>query len=67
MIGNLDILRAACILIKQHGDEAALSAGMKADAYLDQGNTDGHLLWMSIANAVKELQRQDRRSDELIH
>jgi len=37
MSSDLDIYRAANLLIKQHGDEAAIQAAMRADQLLDAG------------------------------
>ena len=37
MLDEIDIYRAANLLIKQHGDEAAIFAARQADACLEQG------------------------------
>ncbi len=41
MIPDLDIYRAAQVLIKQHGQDAPIHAAMRADAMLDKGDLDG--------------------------
>ncbi len=41
MIPDLDIWRAAQIMVKRYGDGAATEAAMRADEFLDQGNMDG--------------------------
>jgi hypothetical protein len=41
MIYDLDILRAANILIKRHGVDAAMLAAQRADELLEEGDTDG--------------------------
>ena len=37
MLTNLDIYRSAQVLIRQHGEDAALEAAMRADAMLEKG------------------------------
>ena len=41
MISDLDIYRAANLLIKQHGAEAEFVAAQRADQMLDRGDVDG--------------------------
>ncbi len=48
MLSDLDLWRAANVLIKRYGDGAATEAAMRADEFLDQGNLDGKRLWMRI-------------------
>ena len=38
MIHDLDIYRSAQILIREHGEDAALEAAMRADAMLERGD-----------------------------
>ena len=52
---DLDIYRAANLLVKQHGAEATIHAAMNADAMLDQGDLDGERVWLRIREAVDEL------------
>lgn len=40
MISDLDILRASHVLIREHGADAALEAGMRADRMLDRDDAD---------------------------
>ncbi len=42
MTPNLDIYRAANILVKQHGPDAPIHAAMRADAMLEKGGLDGY-------------------------
>jgi hypothetical protein len=57
MIDDLDILRAANILIKRHGVDAALVAAHRADELLEAGDTGGCAIWKRILSAVTELTR----------
>jgi hypothetical protein len=56
MISDLDIWRAANLLIRQHGDLAEIEASRLADLMLDRGDRDGELLWLRIRRAIAELQ-----------
>ena len=57
MIDDLDILRAASILIKRHGADAAIEAARQADELLEAGGMDGCAIWKRILSAVAELTR----------
>ncbi len=41
MVEEIDKYRSANLLIKRHGDEAAIFAAMQADACLEKGDLDG--------------------------
>jgi hypothetical protein len=56
MISDLDIWRAANLLIKQHGSLAELEACRLADLMLDRGDRDGQLVWLRIRRAIAELE-----------
>ncbi len=55
MTSDLDIYRAAAILVKDHGEDAPIHAAMRADELLDQGDLDGKVGWLRILATVKEL------------
>ncbi len=67
MIADMDIWRAANLLVKQHGDDAAIVAAQRADELLASGDMDGEIVWMRILAAVKELQRGERQPDEAVN
>ena len=56
VISDLDIWRAANLLIRQHGPDAELEAAKRADLMLERGDLDGQALWKRIRRAVAELQ-----------
>jgi hypothetical protein len=56
MVSDLDIWRAANLLIQKHGADAELEAAKRADLMLDRGDYDGRLLWMRIRRAIEALQ-----------
>ena len=56
MISDLDIWRAATLLIRQHGADAELEAAKRADLMLERGDLDGQALWKRIRRAIVGLQ-----------
>ncbi len=67
MISDLDIYRAARVIIKQYGQDAPIHAAMRADAMLEAGDQDGYAVWRRILRAVEELQRVAPMSREAPH
>jgi hypothetical protein len=64
MTEDIDIWRAAHLLLKRHGADAAIVAAQRADELLAQGDLDGQSIWKRIVNAVRELQRTKLTADE---
>lgn len=56
MISDLDIWRAAHMLVKQHGVDAETVAARRTDELMEREDWDGHAVWLRIAGAVIELQ-----------
>jgi len=56
MEGDLDILRCASLMIRQHGEEAAIFAAQRADALLEEGDQEGKRVWTKIVAAIAGLQ-----------
>ena len=67
MTADLDILRAANELIKQHGEDAPIHAAMRSDALLKTGDLDGQAVWKRVLKAVEELQSKERPEGERLH
>jgi hypothetical protein len=65
MIDDPDILRAAKLLIDQHGGDAPIRAAQRADELLDVGDMDGAMVWRRILAAIDELQRGLREGELL--
>ncbi len=59
MIPDLDIYRAANLLVKQYGEDAPIEAAMKADVMLDKGYLEGYAVWKRVLRAVEELSQRD--------
>jgi len=56
MISKLDIYRAANMLIERHGADAIIEAAKMIDAMLDRGDLEGRAVWLSIKQAITDLQ-----------
>ena len=56
MISELDIYRAANLLIERHGADALIEAARLIDRMLERGDGDGQLVWMHIRRAIEALQ-----------
>jgi hypothetical protein len=67
MISDLDIYRSANVLIREHGEDAALDATTWAIAMLDKGDLNRYAVWKRILRAVEEILRPERREDEGTH
>ncbi len=67
MLSDLDLWRAAQVMVKHYGDGAATEAAMRADEFLDQGNIDGKRIWTRIMQAIEELQRERPGDGEAVH
>jgi hypothetical protein len=57
MIDDRDIWRAAQLLLKRHGEDAAVQAAQRADELLAEGDSEGCAIWKRILEAVGELSR----------
>ncbi len=67
MVSELDIYRTAGVLIREHGENAALEAAILADKMLEQGSLDGQRIWKRILAAINELQRQEPEEGEAVN
>ena len=56
MVTDLDIWRAANLLVRQHGDEAEIEATRNLDLMLDRGDIEGQKVWRRIKRAIVDLQ-----------
>jgi hypothetical protein len=66
VIGDLDIFRAAKLVIDNHGEDASLYAAARTAVLAGEGDLDGAAIWRQITAAVEELQRE-RRPDEAVN
>ncbi len=56
MTDEIDIYRAATVLMRERGEDAVIEAAMRADALLDKGDSDGRAVWLRVIAAIKELE-----------
>ena len=55
MIPEIDIWRAATLMIKRYGDKALEESAARADQLHAEGDPDGAAIWRWIARAVEQL------------
>jgi hypothetical protein len=55
MIPDIDIWRAATLLIKQHGQNAEIAAARRVDELAEQEDQEGRAVWLRIKRAIVEL------------
>lgn len=56
MVSDLDIYRAANMLIERHGADAVIEAARMIDRMLDRGDAEGRQVWRRIKCAIEALQ-----------
>jgi len=66
MTDDLDIYRAAKLLIDNHREDAALYVMARTAVLAGEGDAEGATIWRQITVAVEELQRE-RRPDEAVN
>ncbi len=64
MTSDLEIIRVAASLIREHGDQANLEAAQRANALLEQGDLQAQSDWARVAAAVEGTQSQIRLKDQ---
>lgn len=64
---EVDIWRAAKILIDAHGDKSWLEAAQRADHCLENGNLDGVDVWKRVLRAIEDLQLKAPHARERLH
>ncbi len=67
MIPESDVWRAAALLVKRHGADAAQAALRRADEQGHGGNVDGCKVWRQIARAVRNLERREPNEGESVN
>lgn len=67
MIADVDIWRAAWMLVDRHGENATAEASERAVKLIKVGDVDGAAAWRQILAAVYELQRARPGNDEAVN
>ena len=64
---NIDIWRAANLLLKQHGKDAPIVAAQRTGQCMASGDVDGLRLWKRIAEAMLELLKEKPSDGEQVN
>jgi hypothetical protein len=56
VVSDLDIYRAANLLIDRYGADALIAAARMIDRMLELGDPEGPLVWKRIKGAIEQLQ-----------
>ncbi len=67
MTSYLDIYRIASVLIREHGEDAAVEAAERADAMLKNDDPDAAAVWKWVTLAVEDIQRTELGPGEAHH
>jgi hypothetical protein len=62
---DLDIWRAANLLIKRHGPEAEIVAAHKVDELMAAGDVEGQLVWRCIRVAIRRWNATASKDDNV--
>lgn len=54
-VSDLDIYRAAKLLLEQHGENAKIEAARRFDELTNAGDVEGRRVWRRIGDAIKDL------------
>jgi hypothetical protein len=55
VIPEIDIWRAAALMLKRYGDKAEEQSAARADDLATEGDPDGAATWRRITDAVRQL------------
>ena len=55
------------MLIREHGEDAAIEAAMRADAMLEKGDLEGYGVWKRVLKAVEEFLRSEPVEGERVN
>ena len=61
MTPDIDIWRAATLIIRQYGENAEIVAAQRADELWEHGDHEGRAVWLRIKRAIVELQEPPLR------
>jgi hypothetical protein len=58
-VAEIDIYRAAKLMIEYYGNEAAIHAALRADYFYKDGDMEGFKTWKRIVDAIKVMQNTE--------
>ena len=67
MVSDLDILRCAALMIRQHRGEASIFAIQRVHALTSKGDLEGRRVWLRIVAAITGLQEGEPAEEQRVH
>jgi hypothetical protein len=67
MTEEIDVWRAAALLVKRYGQDAPVLAAMRADQLAAEGDMEGRAIWLRIIKAIDGLLSQERPEGEPVN
>lgn len=55
-VAEIDVYRAAKLMIEYYDNEAAIHAALRADHFYKDGDMEGFRIWKKIVDAIKVMQ-----------
>jgi len=59
MVKKTDVLTAAALLIKEHGEDAWLEASSRSTDQKGAGDAAGSQFWAHVANTIAQMSEED--------
>jgi hypothetical protein len=67
MVKKTDVLTAAALLVKEHGEDAWLEASSRATDQKDAGDKDGSQFWAHVADAIAKMEQEGASAPPVKH
>jgi len=64
---SFDVWRTVDLLTNTFGSDAERVALQLADAWETEGDITMNLIWNRVSQSIRDLRRQDRAQDEIVH
>jgi hypothetical protein len=64
---SFDVWRTVDLLTNTFGPDAERVALQLADAWETEGDVTMNLIWSRVSRSIRDLRRQDRAEDEIVH
>lgn len=63
---EVDIWRTAATLMQLYGEAATSNTAQRADAFHEEGDFDGVVVWLNVVRAIEQLERQTPRDGQAV-
>lgn len=67
MLPEIDIWRAASVMLKRYRDTAWFEAARRTDGMLDAGDIEGAAVWRRVLKVIEKLQTSTPADGERVH